>query len=140
MILIADGKRRSRLWGTFENHGEVIAERTQENRFFDLRMSDFLAPLTDRLVIEWDSPRNWHRRATSAANLPVLEIADRDKEPFPGFDGVLLTYHRLCEMVESPRYADWRERRREPEPGTVRDGRRPAHHRHRRHARDLALR
>lgn len=108
VILIADGKRRSRLWGTFENHGEVIAERTQENRFFDLRMSDFLAPLTDRLVIEWDSPRNWHRRARSAANLPVLEIADRDKEPFPGFDGVLLTYHRLCEMVESPRYADWR--------------------------------
>lgn len=108
VILIADGKRRSRLWGTFENHGEVVAERTDVNRSFDLRLSRFLAPLNDRLVIEWDSPRNWHRRAASAANLPVLEIADRDKVPFPGFDGVLLKYHELCDMVENPRYADWR--------------------------------
>ncbi len=28
VVLIADGQRRSRLWGTFENHGEVAAERT----------------------------------------------------------------------------------------------------------------
>ncbi|MBB6405173.1 GIY-YIG nuclease family protein [Arthrobacter sp. AZCC_0090] len=60
------------------------------------------------LVIEWDSPRNWHRRATRAPKLPVLEIADRDKVPFPGFDGVLLKYHELQEMVENARYADWR--------------------------------
>ena len=108
VIMIADGKRRSRLWGTLENHGELAAERTEVNRFFDLRMSGFLAPLNDRLVIEWESPRNWHRRASSAANLPVLEIADRDKVPFPGFDGVLLNYHELRDMVENPRYADWR--------------------------------
>lgn len=36
-----------------------------------------------------------------------MEIADRDKVPFPGFDNVLLSYHKLCEMVGDSRYADW---------------------------------
>ncbi|GER23601.1 hypothetical protein NCCP1664_20960 [Zafaria cholistanensis] len=110
VILIADGQRRSRLWGTFENHGEVAAECTGTRRSFDLRLTGFLAPLTERLVVEWDNPRSWHRRASaaSAARMSVLEIADRDKVPFPGFDRVLLAYHQLREMVEDPRYADWR--------------------------------
>ncbi|GAB2707719.1 GIY-YIG nuclease family protein [Arthrobacter bambusae] len=109
VVLIADGARRSRLWGTFENHGEAATERTKTHRCFDLRPSGFLAPLNDRLVVEWDNPRSWHRSASaaSAARMPVLEIADRDKVPFPGFDGVLLTYHELTEMVEDRRYADW---------------------------------
>ena len=108
VILIADGQRRSRLYGTFENYGEVIEERTATYRFFDLRPSSFLAPLVGRLVVEWGNPRTWHRRASSAAHLPVLEIADRDKVPFPGFDRVLLTHHELGEMISDHRYADWR--------------------------------
>jgi hypothetical protein len=108
VVLIADGRRRSRLYGTFENHGEVVAERTAANRYWDLRPSDFLAPLVGRLVVEWGNPRSWHRRAASAASLPVLEIADRDKVQFPGFDSVLLTYHQLTEMISDHRYADWR--------------------------------
>lgn len=107
VVLIADGRRRSRLWGTFENHGEVDAERTATARYFDLRRTKFLEPLANRLVVEWDTPRVWHRRAASASNMPVLEIADRDKEPFPGFDNVLLTFHELGEMVSDPRYRDW---------------------------------
>lgn len=83
LVLVADGQRRSRLWGAFENHGEVTAERTAEARFFDLRASDL------------------------AARMPVLEIADRDQVPFPGFDQVLLTFHDLGEMVSDHRYADW---------------------------------
>ncbi|MED5811525.1 GIY-YIG nuclease family protein [Mycolicibacterium sp. 050232] len=107
VVLVADGKRRSRLWGAFENHGEIVAERTAESRFFDLRRSDILKPLVNRLVVEWDTPRVWHRRASSAADMPVLEIADRDKVPFPGFDDVLLTFHELGEMVSDRRYTDW---------------------------------
>lgn len=107
VILVADGQRRSRLFATFENHGELLVERTDTNRYFDLHPSSFLAPLVSRLVVDWASPRNWHRRAASAANLPVLEIADRDKVPFPGFDSVLLRYDQLCEMVGDRRYADW---------------------------------
>lgn len=108
VVLIADGQRRSRLYCTFVNFGEVTAERTDTNRFFDLRPSTFLAPLAGRLVVEWSNPRKWHRRATSAATLPVLEIADRDKVPFPGFDKVLLAHHELQDLVEDHRYADWR--------------------------------
>ncbi|GAA3692734.1 hypothetical protein GCM10023081_32690 [Arthrobacter ginkgonis] len=91
-----------------ENHGEVAAERTEMLRSFDLRPAGFLEPLTKRLVVEWASPRRWQRKALAAAQMPALEIADRDKVPFPGFDGVLLAYHELREMVEDPRYADWR--------------------------------
>ena len=108
VVFIADGQRRSRLFGSFENDGELLAERTETERSFDLRPSRFMASLADRLVVEWASPRNWHRRATSAAKLPILEIADRDKVPFPGFDQVVLTYHELQEMVHDHRYADWR--------------------------------
>ena len=108
VLFVADGRRRSRLWGTFENHGEVVDERTATNRYFDLRPSGFLAALVDRLVVEWDTPRVWHRRAASVSNMPVLEIADRDKVPFPGFDLVLLNFHALGEMVSDHRYAEWR--------------------------------
>ncbi|MFC8502483.1 GIY-YIG nuclease family protein [Pedococcus sp. NPDC057267] len=108
VVFIADGQRRSRLFGSFENRGELVNERTNAVRFFDLRPSTFLESLADRLVIEWTSPRNWHRRGTSAADLPVLEIADRDKVPFPGFDRVALPYQQLQEMVSDARYADWR--------------------------------
>jgi hypothetical protein len=108
VVLIADGKQRSRLFAAYENHGEVESERTDSARSFDLRPSAFLAPLANRLVVEWSSPRRWHRRAINAAGLPVVEIADRDKAPFPGFDPVLLTHHESKEMVESHRYTDWR--------------------------------
>jgi hypothetical protein len=108
VVLIADGQRRSRLYGTFENCGEVAEERTATRRYWDLRPDSFLAPLVNRLVVEWDNPRTWHRRGTNAAHLPVLEIADRDKVPFPGFDRVLLTHHELGLMVSDNRYADWR--------------------------------
>lgn len=108
VVLIADGQRRSRLYGAFENFGEILAERTAAYRYWDLRPSAFLAPLANRLVVEWGNPRTWHRRAISAAHLPVLEIADRDKVPFPGFDRVLLTFHELAEMIADHRYADWR--------------------------------
>ncbi|GFG97360.1 GIY-YIG nuclease family protein [Mycobacterium timonense] len=108
VILIADGQRRSRLYGTYENFGEVATERTATRRYYDLRRSSFLAPLADRLVVEWGNPRTWHRRAITAAKLPILEIADRDTVPFPGFDRVLLTHHELREMVSDHRYADWR--------------------------------
>jgi hypothetical protein len=86
----------------------VLDERTATNRYFDLRPSGFLAALVDSLVVEWDTPRLSHRRAASVSNMPVLEIADRDKVPFSGFDLVLLNFQALGEMVSDDRYAEWR--------------------------------
>lgn len=108
IVLIADGQRRSRLFGVYENHGELSSDSDADHRSWDLHRSDFLASLAGRLVIDWTSPRNWHRRATAAAGLPVLEIADRDKVPFPGFDRVLLPWHELKEMTTDRRYEEWR--------------------------------
>lgn len=78
VIFIADGQRRSRLWGTFENHGLAADQQDGSWRVFDLRPSTLLASLAGRLVIEWN--RNtvlWSRKATAAADLPVLEISGR---------------------------------------------------------------
>ncbi|OLT42367.1 excinuclease ABC subunit C [Serinicoccus sp. CNJ-927] len=108
VAFVADGQSRSRLWGSFENLGEREDERTEHNRFWSLRPVGLLAGLEGRLVIDWSSPLTWNRAATRAADLPVIEIADRDAVPFPGFDRVLLPFHELQDMVEDSRYAQWR--------------------------------
>ncbi len=108
VILVADGKSRSRLFGVYENHGEVLAEKTETHRFWDLRRIDFLRSLEDRLVVDWTSPRSWYRWGPSAAKLPVLEIADRDAVAFPGFGRVLLRWDEIQDLIADPRYAEWR--------------------------------
>ncbi len=90
---MADGARRSRFVCAYENRGESIGERTADSRFFDLHESELLASLRNRLVIDW--PRdtiNWVKRGASAASFPLVEIADPDAVPFPGYDRVLITY------------------------------------------------
>src|SRR4051794_24565266 len=52
---MADGKRRSRFLAAYENRGEVLAERTDVLRYFDLHQSDVLASLRNRLVVEWSN-------------------------------------------------------------------------------------
>lgn len=106
---MTDGGRRSRFLTAYENHGEIAAERTENLRYFDLRPSDVLASLKDRLVVEWSRDAvNWAKTGTTAAAFPVLEIADPVEMPFPGFDKLLVTYDDLVTMVEDRRYAQWR--------------------------------
>ena len=110
LIFMDDGSHggvlRSRLYGAYENHGEVAAERTETNRFFDLRLTALLELLRNRLVIAWNG-RGFHRGAAAAAELPVVEIADPDVVPFVGFDRVLLTYAELQMTFTDPRYEQW---------------------------------
>lgn len=49
---LATTGRRARFITAHENHGEVLAERTDTLRFFDLQPSPVFAALADRLVIE----------------------------------------------------------------------------------------
>ena len=105
VVLVSDGGQPSRLYGVFENGGELA--RIDGGIHFDLRPSGFLSSLADRLVVEWKA-RRFFQYGESAAALSVLEIADRDRVPFPGFDSVRLTYRELVDMVEDRRYADWR--------------------------------
>lgn len=106
---LATAGLRARFLTAFENHGEVESERTELLRFFDLRPSPVFSALADRLVIEWTKdPMNWAKPGTTAASLPVVEIADPPTELFPGFDSLLISYDELQAVVEDNRYAQWR--------------------------------
>lgn len=109
LIFMADGRRRSRLLTAYDNHGEVVAERIGDRRFFDLHQSQALSSLSGRLVVEWSADTiNWAKNGAAAGRLPVVEIADPSKVPFPGFDRVLITHDELIAVVEDPRYQEWR--------------------------------
>ncbi|TFV66939.1 UNVERIFIED_ORG: GIY-YIG nuclease family protein [Bacillus sp. AZ43] len=106
---MADGKRRSRFLTAYENRGEVLAERTDALRYFDLHPSGVLVSLRNRLVIEWSNDTiNWAKAGAKADQMPVVEIADPARVPFPGFDKVLVTYDELLAIAEDSRYVEWR--------------------------------
>lgn len=89
-----------------ENRGETSNDGTL--RTFDLVASEQMANLRNRLVIGWRSPRTWRINATAAAGYPVVEIADAEPIPFPGFDALTLDYRHLQAVMREHRYASWR--------------------------------
>ncbi len=106
---MADGKRRSRFLAAYENRGELLAERTDDLRYFDLHQSDVLLSFRSRLVIEWSNDTiNWAKAGGKAHHMPVVEIAVPARVPFPGFDNVLIGYYELLAIAEDSRYAEWR--------------------------------
>ncbi len=107
---IAAGGRRSRFLGAYENHGEVMEDRTEVRRSFDLRPSSFLAAFQNRLVVEWSNDAvNWAKRAEQGAGFAVREIADPQVKQFPGFDQLLLPFDELQSVIEDPLYDSWRQ-------------------------------
>ena len=109
LCFMADGQRRSRFLVAYENRGELPEQQTAGLRYFDLRLSDALSSLRDRLVIEWSKDAvNWAKSGVGASKFPVVELADPVAVAFPGFDQVLITYGELVTMVESSRYGAWR--------------------------------
>ncbi|WP_291793502.1 GIY-YIG nuclease family protein [Brevibacterium sp.] len=106
VVFIREGGDRARLWSVVENRGEVANDGRL--RTFDLVRSDRLADLRGRLVIGWKSPRTWRLTGQTAAAYPVIEIADAEPVPFPGFDRLVLDYPRLQAVMREPRYAAWR--------------------------------
>ncbi|SMQ62460.1 GIY-YIG catalytic domain-containing protein [Plantibacter sp. VKM Ac-1784] len=106
VVFIREGGDRARLWSVVENLGEV--GRTEHLRTFDLVRSPCMDDLRNRLVVGWRSPRSWRMNATTAADYPVVGIADAEPLPFPGFDRLLLSYDQLQAVMREPRYASWR--------------------------------
>jgi hypothetical protein len=105
---LATTGRRARFLTAHENHGEVLAERTDLRRYFDLRPSSVFAALEDRLVIEWtNDPVNWAKTGDLAASMTVVEIADPASVPFPGFDSLLVSYDELQAVISDDRYVQW---------------------------------
>lgn len=106
IIFLPEGGDRARLWSVLTNNGEIPGD--PRVRTFDLTASDEMADLNNRLVIGWRSPRTWRLSATTAAKYPVIEIADAEPLPFPGFDQLRLDYSQLQAVMREHRYASWR--------------------------------
>jgi hypothetical protein len=106
IVFIPDGGGRARLWAVVENRGELSNDGAV--RTFDLVVSEHMADLQDRLVIGWKSPRAWRITGRTAAAYPVIEIADAEPVPFPGFDRLVLNYSQLQAVMREHRYASWR--------------------------------
>ncbi len=106
VVFIREGGDRARLWSVLENRGESSNDGAL--RTFDLVASRHLSDLNDRLVIGWRSPRTWRLNGPTAAGYPVMEIADAQPVPFPGFDRLILDHAQLQAVMREHRYAAWR--------------------------------
>lgn len=106
IVFIREGGDRARLWSVLENRGETSNDGVL--RTFDLIESEHLADLRNRLVIGWRSPRTWRLNGPTAAGYPVVEIADAEPVPFPGFDRLVLDHAQLQAVMREHRYASWR--------------------------------
>ena len=106
VVFLPEGGDRARLWSVLTNHGEVSNNGTL--RTFELTSSNNLEDLKNRLVIGWRSPRTWQLSGLTAATYPVVEIADSQPIPFPGFDALTLDYPQLSAVMREHRYAAWR--------------------------------
>lgn len=106
VVFIREGGDRARLWAVVENRGEISNDGSL--RTFDLVVSQHLADLRNRLVVGWRSPRTWRLNGPTGAGYPVMEIADAEPVPFPGFDRLVLDYAQLQAVMREHRYASWR--------------------------------
>lgn len=106
VVFVREGGDRARLWSVLENRGELSNDGSL--RKFDLVASELLADLRSRLVIGWRSPRTWRLNGPKAAGYPIMEIADAQPAPFPGFDRLVLDRAQLLAVMREHRYAAWR--------------------------------
>lgn len=106
VVFIREGGDRARLWSVLENRGETSNDGAL--RTFDLVESEHMADLRNRLVIGWRSPRTWRLNGPTAAGYPVMEIADAQPVPFPGFDRLVLDHAQLQAVMREHHYASWR--------------------------------
>ena len=76
--------------------------------YFDLQYVDQLQEYEGRLIIDWGkSARMWHQKGTTEK--PVVAIEAANKQPFPGFENLILTFDQLKEVIENDAdYEQWR--------------------------------
>lgn len=72
-----------------------------EHSVFHLTRIDDLKEYEGRLLIDWGkSTRMWHQKGTTEK--PIIAIQSITKQPFPGFEKVVLTFDQLKEVVNNP--------------------------------------
>lgn len=109
LVFMAAGGLRARFYTAYENKGELLDERTDTDRAYDIEESDVLSALRGRLLIEWSKDAvRWAKKGPAASAFKIVEIADPEAVAFPGFDQVLIDHAELQLVIDDPRYAAWR--------------------------------
>lgn len=111
LVFLAESQKgtQSRFFCAYDNHGQLPMEEADTERIYDLRPSNVLTSLRNRLVIKWEGAAiRWASRGLHAARLPVLEIAEPTTVGFPGYGEVRLTFDELRQVVTDRSYAQWR--------------------------------
>lgn len=68
--------------------------------YFNLEPVDLLKDYEGRLVIDWGKGTlAWHQKGTTEK--PIIAIDAANKQPFPGFENVVLSYGMLKEVAEN---------------------------------------
>lgn len=107
VVFIREGGDRARFWGVVENFGEESNDGFL--RFFRLEISAHMSELRNRLVIKWKAPRSWRLNGETVAKYPVVEIAEANPEPFPGYENLVLNHDKLQIVMTDHRYEAWRQ-------------------------------
>ncbi len=78
-----------------------------ESAVYDLKPIDSLKEYENRLIIDWGkSTRMWHQKGMTEK--PIIALQPDEKKVFPGFEGIILTYDQLKEIIEdSIVYESW---------------------------------
>ncbi len=103
LVFLGEEGTSARFVGCYRNDGRLPGAH------FELVEVELLADLRWRLVIDWGTAaRRWNQNGVNALKKPVLSIAERAVDPFPGFENVVVTFAHLEEIVtEKRRYAEW---------------------------------
>lgn len=119
-VFISERGTLARLFGCYKVCGSVPdtldvmpagfpnPEHFQDNRsFFDLEHIDLLEEYENRLVIDWgDSTRQWKQKGSNEK--PVSYILPNEKQKFPGFESLVLSYGKLKSIISDPfTYEAW---------------------------------
>lgn len=111
-VFIGEKGNYARLYGVYKVGGSVSdtpdikpagypdeEEFNGENAYFDLQKVSILQEYEGRMVIDWgQSARMWHQKGTTEK--AIVAIDSVDKQPFVGYEKVILTYDKLKEIVE----------------------------------------
>lgn len=103
LTFLGEEANSARLVVCYRNNGRIPGGN------FMLEASETLADLAWRLIIDWGpGTRSWKQNGTGAPSKPVLAIAERAVDPFPGFENLVLSFAELERVVAEPRrYALW---------------------------------
>ena len=120
-VFISERGTLARLFGCYKVCGSVPdtldvmpdgfpnPEHFQGNRaFFDLEHIDLLEEYENRLVIDWgNSTRQWKQKGSNEK--PVSYILPNEKQEFPGYESLVLSYGKLKSVIDDPvAYETWR--------------------------------